>query len=924
MANELLSLSKIHEECELSLSFSEEKKLGPLFNEDEILLFAHKPISIPFQEKKDILCPIFLYDATNKKYSYLFFLTGYIVEDSSLFIWNEKAPIFCHATIRLLKQSGVLLSAVSDNDLNGFLVSLERGIEEASLSSRFSLIHSLQFVDKNILVSNDIENITYDIRQNTNVPSSLEGLLKDIQSEKKDMEIDKIIPSGPFSNYRKAWTGLDYYPAIRAFYPDLSICSDFLLETLSLQIQLGRKITLLVHDDEEEKDIVSYLNSHHLKGCYQDSQMDDPVPSDIEEQKKRLEEARSNYLRLAKKKKELFLYPGLEKELSDVLYDTILKKEIGYDAFDLSSYSDEGFKNDQVFLKRLSNLSLNLLEHPIIEHPFYGLSSQSKNSSYDHLILTIIEVKKNLYEFKEALSKEGFMMLDESEIQCFSDFEETGKDIDVLHDYNGFPRRLFKISDPEDSSLKIKTLKQSYQSVSSTKLLVTNLCDEKILNEDLAELLYDYKKGIFIKRRMAKKKILSYLKVEKNALDTVIRVLDSYLLAKKTLEEILPSYIEAYGDSVSTMNGASEIEANIQYLRKFRMRSNYHPIFRLDNPIVKRGLRDHEYREALYQKYQRLNVIYQKLKRNYNSYIGYFLDGPRNDFSTGFDILAKRLDRQLYASRSDFLEYAALKERYLDTSYLLKQQVEKAVNERRSFKMFKEHFLYSLYHTIYDEAEKESQKIDASLSQSLLSYQKEIENENDLFDYLLKDKILSKKREQKEEVLTLRRIEDVQESDLSIVLDAKRYKDMDLIYLLSQSKNVIFLEHKDDTDKRIFGYPSYRFNHHDLYGFVFDVSSLSKAFYDGIIKVSLNLGYEVVRNDPRFPLCLRKQGDKDVSFFLVPDSLMQEKYWTETESMLREFFYTSYHVLMISFISFEGGFEKEQILKKITQDHIDA
>lgn len=921
MANELLNFQKIIDNCNKALTFPEDTSFPPLGKEEEAILFSHKPISIPYGEKRQVFSPLLLEDKKEKKLIYLLFLSGYNIQDSSLFVWNEKEPIFCSLALRTLENSNIDVSGFkASQNLASLAFDIENSIERRGLSSRFSILSVYAFADENILIQNELEGRIRHSQKSGEVPENLSGLFRNIQDNETEKNIDKFIKEGFFSIYRRAWTSLDYYPCVKAACQNEEICSDFLLETLGIENQVGKKIAIVTKDEQELKSVSAFLDAHHLKGCYEKSEIDAPVPSDLKERKERLEEARNRYLRLSRAKKNLFLYPGLDKELSDILFDTILNQSIPYEELDLSMYTDKDFQNDQVYLKRLLSLSTALVDHPIKDHPFYGLSCQRKNSNYDMLILNLIDIRKKLMAFVDSIKEEGLTQLDDRSIECILDFEETGKDIEVLHDYNGFPRRLFKIQNPEDSFLKIKDLKKCYQSVSSTKLLVQNFCKEGIFGEDISSLVKDYKTGVFFVKRKAKKKLLSYLKYDKEALDTVVRVLESYELAKNRLEEILPSYIEVYGDSVSTMNGASEIEANIQYLRKFRMRSNYHPIFRLDNPIVKKALRDHDFRKALYQKYKRTEALYQELKESFNSYIGYFLDGEKNDYNVPFSELLKKTEKQLYASRSDFMEYAYLKEVYQDTSYLLKEAVQKTVKEGGSFYGFIERFLYSLYHTIYNQAEQESLRLDDALYQAMDDYRNEIEKEGELSDLLLKQNLFEGKRNRKEEVLSLLTVKDLvyqNDADLYLILNGNRFSDEELLYLLGKEKRCLFFEQKGEGDKRLFGYPTYSLSHYDLYGYAFDVTRLPKALYEGIVSVSGNLGYEVVRNDVCFPLCLRKKGEQKISYALVPNVLMDEEYYTETESVLREFLYTAYHIELLCFVSFEAGFEKEHILNKI-------
>lgn len=969
--DDALNLTALITKLRQDLLLKDTSSLLPLAKEDLSLLFTGKEIlchGLP----SFFFAPVYLYDKKEDCYYPLFFLRSHyrVYKEVTYLSRENDFPQFNQVALDLLHtfeiQTGFTFRS---DDLESFLFSLQASLDASEeAKERLALIDLLGFYPEDIVSKSRIYQMIKPYLNDQKLSLKFQGLVGALKNTTTPLATSNQYSGGYFLPYQEAILKNSKGESIKVRFEDTKIEFDFMLQVLSSFI-LGEENLVFVTDNDEHKQTANwFLKEYHLEDYSYEFSLFDPFTykaekvketeekRDIVESLSRLREEEKEYVTYIRKKQNVYAYPKLESPLKELLYEACLENKKAY-FLDASDYSKEDGQRDINFLMTFEDYP-SVINTSINRHPFFGLSVSPKKENYEALEDAITQSLEKLEEFLHVLKEEKVRNINGDILYSLHEFVELGKDFDVLNDYNGFPKRYFRMEENEDPNLKIQQLKELYQSLSSSQLLVDNLYYESVYSLDVMALIEMYKTGGFFKRRKAKKTLTQCLKVKKNPdMETLIRILTSYYQAKKALEEKLPVYLEVYGDSVSTMNGVVEIESNTKYLKRFRDRGKINPDFNIENPFIKKALRDKDFRIRIYQSYQKAKAVFLELKKCLNRFIGYFLDDPRDYLNLSFEDLSSLLKAKASGTYEEFFQYASFLEQLEITSMPLQLMMRRYQEKDLSLTSFRKDFLYSLYKAFYQQS-KETFYEEEMKSETI--YERYLNDISEIRRLSTNALVSALKNLQDTQVKKASYLDDCQRLAYSIreknysypeiekgyalktqihpIVLAKPYdfydveddffdnvllcettllNDEELLAGMRVGKKVIFLNSMTTPDKRLDGYPEIVLSYENLYLKNFIPDGLPKCFLDALASQADKLGYELILDNPLFPLCLRKKGEENCTFALACEAILKEEISLASLSSLREFLYRNYNIKLIYFFIYEALFENEGYLERL-------
>jgi hypothetical protein len=928
----------------------------------------HRPV-------EEFFSPVFLRDGQEKILYPLFFLASKVQRDGDTiyFTRTPELAIPNHLATDILKSFGVDIDLLSATDLDSYLFSLSSALDFKKLSPRLSLVNALSFYTKDTLMANlDYPYVSANLKGES-LDKKYDGFMKNVHNPSIEMSLTSGLEKTFFLPFVRADRTLASYSSLRVLTGDDTLRQTYLIRALSRAIAQGKTTILLVATNEDKFKLKLFFKERHLSPFVCDAASFHPyqltketispsqviLPEGLLAADVAYRQAEQSYLCLAHQKRMLFHQSFLSVELVNLAYEAKEEGKTSY-PLDISGYSQSDFAKDQVFLDSLAKYP-TVLAKPLTENPFFGLTLSSKRENYDSLEVTLIQALEGIRLFQKTLKDNALLTLKGEEITCFGQFVELGKDMDVLAGDTGYPLEAFRNGPEVTKDLDLNTLRQLYQSVSSTKLLADNLCTDKIYQIALPQVLEDYHSKHLFDRLWAKHILKSCLKIKKHAdLETVVRILESYLLAVTTLKQERPKYVSRFGKSVMTMEGLSESQAQAKYLQRFRMRGQMNPSFRLSNPLILKAIQDESFRKQLLHAYDVCEKDYQALNVVLNHYIGCFLDVRKNYLSVPFKAFLEEISLKAEASYPEFQEYADFASGLNSSSLMVQLAVRKYQEARKDLGDFRMTFVLSLYEAIYNEAKsgfaKDMDTYNAAkklvndnlpkardyqdslrevfLSQSVSRHVIDHDYLDKLYTLLHQLSLGNYGASQRSTALALYAkaypilIAIPQEVSLvssylfdnAILLDTLELDNLSLLAGVSAARNVTFINSISDTDSRIQGYPEVAMTLESLYLASLTPVPLAPAFQKALVQASLKAGYEVVSDSPLFPLGLRKPGEKTLSFALVPDSYVREDNWQQALGGLSEFLMSNYHVRLVPFLGMETLFEKDKLLSSLTTD----
>jgi hypothetical protein len=927
---------------------------------------------------KPYFSPVLILDKETQAAYPLFYLTAKTrkSQDKVYLSKTEDLPVFNSLAVSFLSKAGLEMNDFTRiNDLSSYLLSLDSSLEVAKLETKIGLVYALSFADEKTLSYNALVPLLSAYVSNMDLGTRFQGVLSDIRDPKEEKAIDGELKKGYFTEEYRALRRLEHYQSARVTYAEEELRDDFLIRSLKALLPKSENILLVVPDQEKEEELLAFLKKRDLGGFTRCFSAIDPkalpplststTDSDLStEEKKRLWNLRENeqkYLALGKKRRKCITYPSVTvdpEEVKEVF--AALESDAQHAELDLSDYSTEDYDHDLRFLETFDSYPSIQASH-LSDHLCFGLSVSGKRENYDSLQVLLIKGINQVRDFQSSIEEAKLTDLAGTPITSFAAFEKLGKDMAVLAGYNGFPRKYFKIPTEADTQHSLSDLKAHYQAVSSAHLLIDNLCGETIYSADIASLLKDYHGKKFFLHRKAKKTLISYLKIKKHPdVKTLARILESYLHSTEELQKILPDYVEAYGDSVTTMNGVAEIESNINYLAQFRSRTRMNPDFNIENPIIKRALKERAYRLDLISLYQKLDQKYAEIKKTVNAYIGYFLDDPKPYLKMSFTDLLSLFAQKQKASYEEFSEYASFTEASSKTSMLLQLTLRHYQLNQEKLTDFRNEYLLSLFRTAYYSGRSAFEELERPFNEARLRYEASLFGVNDLLFRFFSDRIakliISSERTgqfsdsyQRTKLALKNHAFGYPERKASYALDATVYplfiatpEDLGLIpegifdnvFIFCSSalsldallnsmrlgRKVLFFTEAAETDARIQGVPETYLSRETLYRHPFDFKRFPSSLLTRMQEEAKKQGYSLIEGNPLFPLCLTKEGADHPTVALLPDILIPEGLTRETETELREYLLLHFQVLLVIMDTFGFAFDPEGTMRMVLSE----
>ena len=593
----------------------------------------------------------------------------------------------------------------------------------------------------------------------------------------------------------------------------------------------------------------------------------------------------------------------------DILYliKVISKGDINATSdMDLQGYSFSLLNADINFFKEINKLD-KLNFRNVKENVFYGLSCSSSRKNYDLLIITMIQIVDTLDFFVSVLKQNNIKDFSSREITSFYQFEQYGKYIDFLYSYNGIPLEFFLDTISEDEESSILFLKNKYQKFSSCKLLVSSLFKKSIFSADIKKLLQNY--DLTRRRSSAINEIDKHLKNKQKDYQTIFELLRTYLKTKKEIEDILPEYEKKYGKAIRNVNGIVDILANIKYISGFTYLHKKDKDFSLDNPLVKRCLLDRSYMISIHNIYNNLNTIYQKLKKNINLCIGYFLDDDFMYLKEDFTSLKDHFLKRIKGKYDEFYQYSSFVKLISKSSSLLQKEIDKRIKEKRSLDGFSYYYLTSIMKSYQQRRHKmysnQLKAFSSSKGELLFSIMKSINSfdrlRSDKYFKIVEENVNSKQfKSLKEKINTdtdkctieeskvlkklnsmrfpitilksdsLYRVDDYQ-FDEALIFNSHLLSDKQLCQTLRVSNKALFLSKISDNDERIFPLHEFALTNEFLYLNSFSVKSVPKEAIAPAEREVKKRNHTLDLNNRIFPIILKNIDKPLKRIAIMPD-----------------------------------------------------
>lgn len=949
-------------------SDNHDKEIIPLSYDDFLKIIKQENIIVSNKSIETFFCPVFLIDKKeNKKYPILFLETkiNEISDGINIRVNDNTYPIYSSILDEFLCEKGISFDKeVREADILAYLFSLQVSLENDKFKDELVISYAIAFYSSLDILYHSIYTTLPIFSNMETVPKKYLGFFKKVYDEETEEKIKKYSQESFLSPMHNAIEYLNSYHSCKVMYNNISDQNYFL--NYFLRNNSDKRILFVVKKNDDLNCLESFLKNNDLflyTFYYKNfkpleikekdfKKIENKDYSKAVEKNREINQERSDYLKLVLEKQSLYIHPTLEDDLQKLLYQSQFE---GIDPFelDLTDYSENDFIADVKFLRALDQYK-SVLSTPIKENSLYGLSLSDKRENYDNLVLTISQVCSKLMEFRYFLKTKGVILFNQKEIDNFREFLELGKDIEILNEYNGFPKRYFKNEEePEDPNFKLEDLKNLYKAVSSSRLMVENLFDNKIYQLNIDKLVNEYEKGGFFKKRDVKKKLKQYIKGDANLdYDLFIRILKHYRNAVTLLNSNLPGYQEIYGDSILNMNGVIEIESNIKYLNKFKMRGKYNPNFNFNNPRVKRSIKDKEYRYRIISEYNEAKKIYDDFIVLMNRYIGYFIDVRKDYLSMSFDDLNSEFLTKQNITYTSFSEYASFKKNLETTSIQLQLKIREFIVQNKKISLFKNQYLLSLFSSIYKNAESKFKNED-KLNEISKKYFEDIYEIPEIrkemlhkeFEYYINLRVMSNQKEFNDILDKINRdtytLDDIKkiysmyemthpiavaspedlsttyedQFDIVVIYNSKKIDTLSLLGSIDCGKTVLFLNSNDENDIRLQGYNEDLISIDRMYLSHFNFNNVSSDFIEYIKGKAPLYGYEFVSDNSNFKFILRNKNDANDQYALIIDTCISSNLLKDSLSQLREYLQAYKNIKVLYFIMFESLFEKEKFIE---------
>ncbi len=909
--------------------------------------FLHgKPIPM-IERKEPYLSSFMLHDFAQDLYlPVLFCKVKY--QDNTVQLANDL-PIVNRAVKQLLAACDIQINDKVDQEKIPLIFNdLQNALSRKQVFDKYELVPAFTYHFEEILQYNGTYTFLYDYLFGDATDKKYDSLFKEVRDKEFESQImnDSF---GFFAREERVQKRMDYYLGTKVNITDPNLRADFLVTLLRAFLKKKEK-TLIVVSSNMKQRILKLLKSNKMDSfCLDFSSFstEDILPDlekvsytelDLETKNKcrRHKEAQERMIRFESKQKEC--YEPL-KQYFTIDNLSLICESLDRDVLDmdLRSYDAKQFETDCHFLNVLDELP-SVKNSCIIDHPYYGLTISNTRENFSRLQLLTVNLITKLKEFKSAvdsLYEEGNYYRN---ITNLNEYDVYVQAMQLILQYNGFPRKYFKLVLSGEQNTDLKELKNAYQAVSSSRLVLRSLCSEEIFSLDLRKLIHNYRHNIF-KRFSIRRKLTSYLvSKKKGQYDLLLNLIQTYLDSQEHLEKLLPKYREIYGENVNTMNGVVEIESNIEYINRFGDFANIDADFCFDNPFVKRLIKDKDFRVKATLKEAEVSNIFKDVNELLNQYLGYFRGITLAVLkSENLDDIIEQLSNETYLDYSFFDEYLRFVDVKEEASPLLQVILNRYIKNQEKISSFKEDFIHSIIYHVFIQCDKEFAKYQKDYDNVRFKYLETLSDKKMLDDLEQKDLISSSIHEflsQKENAeLYTQLSEELKTNNLkdktlekamdilsvcypcSIVEEAKLYRIPDDLFdnvivfggenyssqgLLSSyrvGKKILFVYNKY-SDKRVLGYHETTISKDNLYYRVFNYQSLPDNLLQLMKAECDKQGLKLEVEGIDYPLVIN---DDEKTYGILPNVLITSEMDVESIGELMNYLYEFPNVYLIYF-----------------------
>lgn len=896
------------EEKEVSLSNPDVDKalLHPFLVGEEIPLLA----------KEDYVSPFLVHDIVKNIYYPLFYF--HLEKKSHGLVRKDELPCINQAGVMFLRENQIeLRDEFSLKDIPTCYQSLQNSLSSRMKMDKVGLVPYFSFASSQIL--SDSLNHPFLSRYlfgNDDELQKYDSLFKEIKSKPVEKEIchDSF---GYFARLQRVLKREEIYQGTKVSFSTDSLRECFMLQFIFRNLK-NHETSLLILPSLED---VSFESSF-LEGClrWKEFSKEEILSQLRKKEPKGLSLTENRFLKdtyqterkhisFFEKKKECY---SLLSSYLNVENLSEFKPDKATLDLNLASYDEKQFSLDKVFFDTFRKLDSIRRTH-LSDHPYYGLTMPNKKESYDRLQLLLSQLIQSLESFLTDIEKNELFSKYDIDIRSLEDFRRYYEIGHLLSQYNGFPRKYFRIDEKKEEEYSLLSLKKAYQSLSSSRLFLKNVFDEKFFSLDLYKLIRRLDSKNPFLRHLSRLQVRRHLQLEDEYdLEQIIRVIKAYCQSKSRLEDILPLYVEVYGESVMTMNGVVEIEANIAYVNKVKEYQRNHDFFSLELPFVKRMLKDKAFRldslarlDGLYQSYEEILSFLQEYEQDYlESDLSYLT-------SMSFSDLKARFSKETQYQYDDFDQYLEFQDAKKSASTLLNVVIQRYAKAGRRLDTLQEDFFSSIVYQSYQNGKRKFAPFRADYCTIRKSFVSSLSKERNVVDFSLANLCLENRMYVEDldlrERITDRLLEKgtsfgyqdymdglhmlshdypiviVRENELysmpddmfdhAIIYDSDMLSSMALLSAYRVSRKRIFLYDENHHDRRIVGYHESVIHAEMISSLLGDFSLLPDSLLEALKKDCEKHGTVLRTDDERFPLIIPFHGR---DYAIYPDVLSKK------------------------------------------------
>ena len=951
-----LNLLDLFQESKERLSLIEAKDR---YSEDDSLLFLFGK-EIPVVSEKKYVSILSIENKNEEIYYPLYYC---LLDEQKIVVETLE---FNQLALQFLTDLGIMMKEdLNINEIQNLYSYIKKEIDRIHANDKVSIVFHFTFVDGEVLLYNKAFPFLYDLVFNNAQDKKYEALFRELKTQKQEDEVfDQSF--GFFAKQIRVLERINQYQGTRVTIREKSILHDFLNRLFDYSLDKKIKV-LIVSDEKETGRVFSYLKQQNLQDfayLIQDERYShllsllkdrdfQSVTRDEEYEYNTILQKEEQFHVYEDKREECFSYP---KPWMTLAYFREIESQNSPSShtypLNAEGYQGSEFENDEKFCLLLDELE-TVKSTYITNHPYYGLTSRNTRVNYDSLQLLIISIMNKIRDIEHFLEEDNPIKAYGLKAETLKDVKNICEDGRILQEYNGFPRKYFRLNQDTESKFSLSQLKEQFQTLSSTKTILMNLCGEGIFSQDLNRLVLDYSSNKFFIKRKAKKELERLCKNQKDYVPSLVEVILKYLHAQKEIQEVLPAYIEVYGDSVSTMNGVLEIQSNVNYIHQFNQRGKENPNFHLENPFVKRCLRDKEFRVASVSFIEELRKEVEELTDDLNQYQKYFLD--IRDF--GFEnqplpVLLQTFSQASLLTFEEFSEYALFKERLEDTSLLLQLTLGKYKERKQTLEHFGAEFRISLLKSYYSHGKEIfSEYVDryykafSDYQYSLLHmaekinrhryglYEKEVEEWNNSLVYrnqkqrILEESARGFSYQDKLDLWNLiisnyplcvvdsKDLHKIPNDlfDLVVTFESEKFSHVELVNAYRVGEKTMFISTEEQSDDRIQGYHQSVISR-EAYTKAFDFDRVPEKFLQYLKEECEKHQMILEQESAAFPLLIV---DGERQFAIVPDILLTHEYDRTTLSELARYLAMYENIMLYCLDTYEFLFEPENLFKAL-------